>query len=217
MSESLAQIHHWLFNKIKIVNNRENLIMQSFPDDADIVESVREMVSQSIGGSSFNQELEQIIDHSNIHQWLARQINLVEAREAYIIKELMNMMDHDIRVTIEEIFKKDGFSYGKEAVTFSKGVSTAPELYQTLNDYYLNGMPCDKCDIVKQISPNIMIWENEQWQQQANWQRVGVNSSLMEEFYLSWLKSFITGANCSFSLEFNKQNAVNVFTLKKLD
>lgn len=217
MSESLAQIHHWLFNKIKIVSNRENLLMQKFQDHADIVESVREMANQSVGISSFNQELEQVIDHNNIHQWLQRQLNLVEAREAYIIKELINMIGNDIRVTMEETFKKDGFSYGKEAVTFSKGVSTAPELYQTLNDYYLNGMPCDKCDVVKQISPNIMIWENEQWQQQANWQRVGADHSKMEGLYLIWLKSFITGANCSFSLEFNKKNSMNIFTLKKSD
>lgn len=217
MSDSLAQIHHWLFNKIKIVNSRENLIMQKFSDQADTVEIVREMVNQSIGAVSLNQELDQIIDHNNIHQWLQKQINLVESREAYVIKELINMMGHDIRGTIEETFKKDGFSYGKEAVTFSKGVTTAPELYQTLNDYYLNGMPCDQCDIVKQISPNIVIWEKEHWQQEQIWQRIGAQTSLMEELYLIWLKSFISGANCSFTLEFHKQNEMHVFTIKKLD
>lgn len=217
MSDSLAQIHHWLFNKIKIVSNRENLIMQKFSDHADIVESVREMVNQSIGEVSLNQDLDKIIDHSNIHQWLQKQINLVELREAYVIKELVNMIGHGTRDMIEETFKKDGFSYGKEAVTFSKGVTTAPELYQTLNDYYLNGMPCDQCDIVKQISPNIMIWEKEHWQQETIWQRIGVDSSLMEELYLIWLKAFISGANCSFILEFHKQDAMHIFTLKKLE
>lgn len=215
MSDSLANIHYWLFNKIKIVNSRENLIMQKFPEHADLVESIREMTNQSIGAVSFNQELEQMIDHSNIHQWLQRQINLVETREAYVVKELVHMIGREVRDAIEETFKNDGFCYGKEAVTFSKGVTTAPELYQTLNDYYLNGMPCDQCDIVKQISPNIMIWEKERWQQQENWQRAGAEQSLMEELYLVWLQAFITGANASFTLEFSKQDTRHVFTLKK--
>ncbi|WP_110953901.1 hypothetical protein [Anaerosinus massiliensis] len=215
MSEALAQIHHWLFKKIKIVASRENLLFRNFSQAEDTVESVREMANQSIGNVAFDQALEDMIDHQNIHQWLQRQINLVETREAYIIKEFLAQMGDGARKIIEETFEKDGYSYGQEAVTFSKNVSTAPQLYQTVNDYYLNGMPCDVGDMMKEISPNHVVWENDCWPQEKNWQRAGGDQTFLENLYLIWLQAFIKGANSSYDLTFKKENQTNHFTLQK--
>ena len=74
----------------------------------------------------------------------------------------------------------------------------APGIYKALNDYYLNGMPCDQADMVVLSEEDRMVWEAGACLQEPNWKRAGVDSGTMVKFYQAWLKEFVGGANPAF-------------------
>ena len=91
MSEFLGHIHYWLYKKIKRVIEREQLLYNKAEISlGSVVEELRDQVWQTYGEPLPDEDLAQLIDQSNIHGWLQRQINLVEVREASFIKQLLD-------------------------------------------------------------------------------------------------------------------------------
>ena len=79
MSAFLAPIHYWLFNKIRQVEQREQkLFEQASEMCGSSAEELREQVWQSYGSPLPEKDLSEMIDQSNIHGWLQKQINIVE-------------------------------------------------------------------------------------------------------------------------------------------
>ncbi len=201
MSEFLAPIHYWLYKKIRLVIEREQLIYEKAQGLCGATaEELREQVWQTYGETLPDADLEQLIDHDNIHGWLQRQINLAESREAAFIKELLARCDQTACDMVGEAFLEHGLHCGENAKSQPKyDVSTADGIYKALNDYYLNGMPCDQEDILVETTARQVIWENLACLQEFNWKRTGVDHKTMKSCYQGWWDGFVTGANSSFS------------------
>lgn len=203
MSAFLGPIHFWLYKKIRLVIEREELIFQKAEAlCGSTAEELRDQVWQSYGQPLPDVDLSQLIDQNNIHGWLQRQINIAESREAAFIKELLDTCGTTARDVVTETFQEHGQQCGEQAkAKGSYDLGSAPGIYQTLNDFYLNGMPCDQGDAVVQEEPDKLSWESEKCLQEPNWKRVGVDNKAMAEFYLGWLKAFVTAANQEFAFK----------------
>ena len=201
MSEFLAPIHYWLYKKIRFVMEREQLIYEKAQSlCGSTAEELREQVWQTYGEPLPDTDLEQLIDQDNIHGWLQRQINLAESREAAFIKELLDMCDQTACDIVGEAFYEHGLRCGENAKLQKKyDVSTADGIYKALNDYYLNGMPCDQEDVLVEATAHQVIWENIVCLQESNWKRTGVDHKTMKAFYQRWWDGFVAGANSIFS------------------
>ena len=82
-----------------------------------------------------SEDLEEVIDQSNIHGWLHIAVSNVEIRFAYVIKKLL-----DKGISLKDI-KKVAFEYG---TTFPKyEISSLQDAYELLMDILLDGLPCD--------------------------------------------------------------------------
>ena len=82
-----------------------------------------------------------IIDHSNIHGWLQNQIEIATVREANFIKDLLDCGGEDAETAILTAFVTQGAACGKVAADeLNKGEHTPQEIYQIMQNYYLNGM-----------------------------------------------------------------------------
>jgi hypothetical protein len=100
---------------------------------------------------------------------------------------------------VEQAFAEHGKLIGENTQSQGKyELNTAPGIYKALNDYYLNGMPCDQADMVISSQTESLIWETSKCLQELNWKRSGVDSRAMVKFYLVWQAEFVRGANPDF-------------------
>lgn len=203
MSVFLGRIHYWLFNKIKLVQERQQLLFsRAEAMCGSLAEELEAQVRQTYGEPLPDKDLAELIDHSNIHGWLQRQINRVESREAAFINELLIMCGYAAQEVIESVFYEHGQAKGKQARQDGRyDTGTASGIYKAINDYLLNGMPCDQDDVIIEQSPTKLIWESSHCAQQPNWDRVGVSVTYMHKFYEIWLSAFISGLNDEFAYQ----------------
>lgn len=201
MSAFLGHIHYWLYSKIRRVVEREALIYQRAEEKlGPSVEEIQQQVWQTYGEPLPDVDLADLIDQSNIHGWLQRQINVAEVREATLIKELVELYGEEGKKLVEESFTEHGAICGKHAQdTGSYNTTEAGGIYKALNDYLLNGMPCDQSDMVIENAPDKLVWEGEVCLQEGNWNRVGVEPKVMKGFYQRWMAGFVESISSGFT------------------
>jgi transposase-like protein len=201
MSAFIGPIHYWLYEKIRLVTQRENFIYKkAYELCGSTAEELREQVWQVYGAPLPEKDLSELIDHENIHGWLQRQIKVVETREAAFIKELLDGCGDHTKGIIKEAFIEHGKVTGEKVKLEHKhDISTAPGIYKALNDYYLNGMPCDQADRIVESETDSVVWETGECLQEPNWKRAGVDAKIMTELYQSWLRAFVGAVNSEFS------------------
>lgn len=201
MSAFLGHIHYWLYNKIRRVIEREQLIYEKAEAMCGTTaEELREQVWQSFGEPLADVDLIDVIDQSNIHGWLQRQINIAETREAAFIKELTDTCSSAGQDVVEAAYSEHGALCGEHARAQEKyRLEQADGIYQALQDYYLNGMPCDQADTLVENTAAKVVWQSGECLQAGNWKRAGVDAGLMKECYKKWLTAFVQAANPQFS------------------
>jgi len=197
MSAFLGHIHHWLYHKISRVVEREQLIYQKAEEMCGATaEELQAQVWQIYGTPQPDAKLEDIIDHNNIHGWLQRQVTIAETREAAFIKELTDTCGDAARGITEAAYAEHGAICAQHAKTQNKyDAQSASGIYQALNDYILNGMPCDQGDVVTINEADRVVWEGDVCLQERNWTKAGVDKNLMKELYKIWFAGFVTAMN----------------------
>lgn len=129
MSAFLASIHFWMYDKILIAQKLTFAVEEKFLNKEERDEA------ESLFPSLISEDLEEVIDQSNIHGWLHTAVSNVEIRFAYVVKKLL-----DKGISLEDI-KKVAFEYG---TTFPKyDISSLKDAYELLMDTLLDGLPCD--------------------------------------------------------------------------
>ncbi len=193
MSTELGKIHFWLYDKIKLVNEREMLLIEKgktiFPD---LVEELYEVCAEMYGPIIDSKvPLEEIIDKDNIHRWLEEKILVSEVRESTFIKDLVDCTGNMGKNLVMETFHDHGTICGQRAALSLPDIR-AVTIYEAMQNYYLNGMPCDTVDTLNVISDYEVIWEGTHTLQLTNWKKAGVSNSLMTEAYMQWFKGFVS-------------------------
>lgn len=140
MSKFLGPIHFWLYKK---VGYQENLT-------ASIAAQAEK--HGWIGDSSvYTKELsalESVIDESNIHGWLQARIADAESRYVSLITAVIAELD-----TVKQL----AFDFGKQYGIDHK--ADAAEIYKYFEDFFVNGMPCDRVNTVTEQSETSVSWE----------------------------------------------------------
>lgn len=200
MSAFLAPIHFWLYGKIRRVVEREGMIYEQAAEVCGATaEEIRATVWQSYGEPLPDVALDELIDQGNIHGWLQRQINIAETREAAFINELTNTCGQTAEDLVTAVFAEHGKQCGEHAR--GKGVYNlegADGIYKALNDYFLNGMPCDQVQMVTENTPDRLVWEASRCLKEGNWLKAGIAPAAMRRLYQTWLGAFVTAANPGF-------------------
>ena len=82
MSAFLGHIHYWLYKKIQLLAERENLVLEKTRSVIDDLADELHEMSVDTYGSPIDPAtpLEDIIDHGNIHGWLQGQITTASVR-----------------------------------------------------------------------------------------------------------------------------------------
>lgn len=219
MSKFLAPIHFWLFNKVKIHEGLERDIESSFKEKFG--ESVTDIVNKNIdkyGDRLGHSNLEDIIDEGNIHGWLQSNISVVETRQASILNDLFNEFGDEAFSLAKDVFKENAIKNAR--VAKEQTDTNSPEtIFNTINNYVLDGMPCDNASSVSESTSNYLKASSNNCLHINYWQQAGVDVDEMYELRFLWIKSFVSELNPLFEYTVDideKNNQRNfIYTIKQ--
>ena len=194
MSLFLGKIHYWLFNKILWFEKLEDEIINLAKTEGFEVERLSEEIQNKYGKKLPNKPLEELIDTSNIHGWLQNQIHCAERRMAAWTKLLIEA-DKKNYDKLEAVYKEQGVIAANEVKAEGRILSTPEDLFNSMNDYILDGMPCDRVNEVVLNDENKIGWKQRICVHKDIWKEVGCDVDNFYNLRNAWIKSFIHELN----------------------
>ena len=197
MSLFLGKIHYWLFNKIRWFENLEENIIDLAKSEGLDIDSLRKDIENKYGEKLPKKPLEELIDTSNIHNWLQNQIHSAERRMASWTKILIEANESNYE-KLEEVYKKQAIIAANEVKEEGKSVDTPNEIFNSMNDYILDGMPCDRVNEVILNEENKITWQVRIDVHKDIWDKVGCDVNYFYNLRNAWIKSFVSNLNSNF-------------------
>ncbi|MDX8336192.1 peptidylprolyl isomerase PrsA [Candidatus Cetobacterium colombiensis] len=205
MSLYLGKIHYWLFNKILWFENLEDLIINLAKEKGLDVKKVEYEIESKYGKKLENKNLEEIIDLENIHEWLQNRIHSSEGRMATWIRVILQS-DVKFSSEIEKLFEENAKEAAKKEKII-KNYLEASEIYTCLNNYILDGMPCDRVNIVKISDKDSVYWERRICVHEDIWNNENLSVEIFYKFRNIWIENFVTELNPDF--QFLEEKNIN--------
>ena len=196
MSLFLGKIHYWLFNKILWFEGLEEEIIKLAKSEGLNIEKLSSEINLKYGEKLPNKNLEEMIDTNNIHGWLQSKIHSAEGRMAAWTKEILENDENSLK-KLEEVYIEQGIKAAKE-VKESKTITNAPEIYYSVNDYILDGMPCDRVNEVIISEDEKVEWKRRICVHQDIWGKEGIDVNVFYNLRSFWIKAFVNEVNNDF-------------------
>lgn len=190
MSLFLGKIHYWLYNKIQWAEALEQNILEWASEKNLPVEDWKKKMYQQFGKPTEGQDLETIIDTSNIHGWLQGKIASVELRQAYLITQILNE-DANHKQDVLTLFQQQG---ALAASKIERNIETPEDVFNALNDIMVEGMPCDHVNEIKESTDKDYQWVTTTCLHQPYWVEVEGNVNNFYELREAWVKAFVQNA-----------------------
>lgn len=199
MSKFLAPIHTWLFNKIKLYEDLETNLVKTYEDKYGMeVTNLYKDITEKYGNPLSDRPIEELIDPSNIHGWLQNKISMAETRQAAFITEILNIYNNEALDTALNLYAEQGTKYGKYEKENST-ILSAEEFYTRLNNYIIEGMPCDRVTSVTISSEDKVQWETERCLHKNYWETVGGDINIFYKLRETWIRAFVENIDSSFT------------------
>lgn len=197
MSLFLGKIHYWLFNKIKWFEGIEDELLVLAEKENINIEALKKSLDEKYGERLEDKPLEELIDTSNIHGWLQGRINIAEGRVAMVTHEILENNEDGLS-KIYEVYKSQGVKAADEVKAEKGEINDAGEIYNCINDYILDGMPCDRVNEVVSSDSDSITWKRtvDVHEQLFHSESVDVRSfyNMRDE----WIKAFVAELNNAF-------------------
>ena len=197
MSLFLGRIHYWLFNKIIWFEGLEEELVKVAEKSGLDVKAIKKEINEKYGERLPNKPLEEMIDTSNIHGWLQDKINAAEGRTAALTAIIINSDTNGIG-NIEKVYVEQGIKAAKEAKAAGKDINTAQDIFNSMNDYVLDGMPCDRVNEVICSSEEIIKWTRRMCVHKDIWNAENIDVKYFYDFRNLWIKAFVCELNSDF-------------------
>ncbi len=210
MSLFLGKIHHWLYNKILWYEEAEKEIIKLAERQGVEVGALVDRINREYGQPTNGMPLEEVIDTSNIHGWLQQKIESAELRQAALVTELLDRRP-ETKTGIIEIYSVQG---RKAAGEYQGDVQSPENIFNAMNEYILEGMPCDRVNAVVETNDQAYSWETTQCLHRPYWARVGGDVLNFYDFRIAWIKAFVDTINDRFTYE-KTEDGLNRILMRK--
>lgn len=209
MSLFLGKIHYILYNKILWFESIENKITQDINQSNTSIEDLIKHINKHFGEPVGNKPLEEVIDTNNIHGWLQTRIENAEMRHAALITELLTW-NPNYKVQLLKIFTNQGEEAAKAFINKLEAeqdeendinIESAPQIYQALNEFILEGMPCDRVNEIVKNEEDEVIWMTTRCLHEDYWNRVGGDVINFYELREAWISAFVNELNNNYKYE----------------
>lgn len=193
MSLFLGKIHFWLFDKIKWFENLEEEVLELAKEKNMPVDKWISYANIKFGEKTPNKPLDEVIDEKNIHGWLEDRINSAEGRSAYYITNILNK-DNNTKHDLLDLYENHGKINAHECKN-QIDKKNLMEVYNALNDYILDGMPCDRINEIIENSSEKIVWHMNRDIHERFWNEVEGDVNQFYDLRNSWIKSFVNEIN----------------------
>ena len=195
MSAFLGPIHYWVYNKILVGENIQKEVLEFAKNRGINVDSIKSKAYEKYGEPDYS-NLEDVIDEGNIHGWLQGRIDSLEYRLASIVTDILK---ENIKIEeITEVFK----SNGKEVFENIEDKSlSADGLFKVIFDNLVEGMPCDRVNLVEEESDEKVVWITTTCVHKRFWDAVGGD---VNNYYIlkdGWIEGFVSSSPKNFVYE----------------
>ena len=195
MSAFLGPIHYWVYNKILVGENIQKDVLEFAKNRGINVDSIKSKAYEKYGEPDYS-NLEDVIDEGNIHGWLQGRIDSLEYRLASIVTDILK---ENIKIEeIKEVFK----SNGKEVFENIEDKSlSADGLFKVIFDNLVEGMPCDRVNLVEEESDEKVVWITTTCIHKRFWDAVGGD---VNNYYIlkdGWIEGFVSSSPKNFVYE----------------
>lgn len=193
MSLFLGKIHFWLFNKVLWFEGLEGEIIKLAKDKGIDVEKLEAEINSKYGVKTPNKNLEDMIDTSNIHGWLQGKIHSAEGRMAAWTKVILEN-NQDYILDMRKVYENQGVNAANEAKESLENIN-AETIFNSMNDYILDGMPCDRVNEVIDSSEESIMWKRRVCVHKNIWENEGILVDVFYELREHWINAFVNTMN----------------------
>ena len=193
MSLFLGKIHYWLFNKVLWFEGLEGEIIKLAKDKGIDVEKLEAEINSKYGVKTPNKNLEDMIDTSNIHGWLQGKIHSAEGRMAAWTKVILEN-NQDYILDMRKVYENQGVNAANEAKESLENIN-AETIFNSMNDYMLDGMPCDRVNEVIDSSEESIMWKRRVCVHKNIWENEGILVDVFYELREHWINAFVNTMN----------------------
>ncbi|SDP60253.1 hypothetical protein [Clostridium gasigenes] len=208
MSLYLGKIHYWLFNKIVWFEGLEEEIIDLAKNEGLDIESLSKDINNKYGEKLPKLPLEEMIDTSNIHGWLQEKIHSAEGRLATWTGKLLEK--ENSKEKLEDLYIRQGIKAAKEVKEEGKSLNTAIDIFNSVNDYILDGMPCDRVNEVISQDEEKVIWKRRICVHKDIWESANGDVNYFYDLRNLWIKSFVTEVNNEFKYTKDENNGMQI-------
>lgn len=210
MSLFLGKIHYWLFNKIKWFEALESEIMDLAKAKGLDVDSWKKEIYNEIGAPTEDRPLEEIIDTGNIHGWLQDKIEKAESRMAAVVTKVINEDEGNIN-DLKNVFEEQGIKAGQ---SYEEKVERPEQAYNVMNDFILEGMPCDRVSETLESNEDEFMWKTTRCLHKGHWERVSGDVANFYRLRGVWISGFLGNIDKPFKYEKIGNDVHRIFLVK---
>ena len=193
MSLFLGKIHYWLFNKVLWFEGLEGEIIELAKNEGLNIYKLQDEINIKYGEKLPDKKLEDMIDTSNIHGWLQGKIHNAEDRMAAWTNIILSN-NKDAILNMKKIYIEQGINAAKEAKTKLSNI-TAEDIFKSMNDYILDGMPCDRVNEVINSNSETVEWKRKVCVHKDIWKNEGISVDIFYNLRSEWINAFVVEMN----------------------
>lgn len=198
MSLFLGKIHYWLFNKIVWFQGIEEELIDLSKKRGLDTNSIIKLMDERYGEKLPKKvPLEDMIDTGNIHGWLQSKIISAEGRIAALTTIILNE-NKNYSEDLEQIYYTQGIKASMEVKLGDADITTAPAIFNSINDYLLDGMPCDRVNEIVSSEDNEIVWTRRICVHKDIWQKEKGDVDYFYHLRSKWSEAFVNEVNPSF-------------------
>ena len=208
MSLFLGKIHYWLFNKIVWFEDLEEEIIGLAKNEGLDIDTLSKEINNKYGERLPKLPLEDMIDTSNIHGWLQDKIHSAEYRLATWTVKILEKENG--KEKLEDLYINQGLKAADEIIKSGRELNNAVDIYNAVNDYILDGMPCDRVNEVLLQEENKVLWKRRLCVHKNLWDAVGGDVNLFYNLRDLWISSFVNKVNSNYKYSFLGNNEFSI-------
>lgn len=197
MSLFLGEIHYWLYNKIIWFEKIEEEIIMEAKKENHAIDDLVKQIHDEYGFPMGKEPLEEIIDTFNIHGWLQQRMESAELRQAALITGVLKWKP-EYKEKLLQTFSEQG---EEAARAYENSVDSPEDIFNALNDYLLEGMPCDRVNEIVTSNKNEFSWKTTTRLHKDYWLRVGGDVQNFYDLREAWVRSFVKNINAEYKYE----------------
>lgn len=193
MSIAFGPVHYWLFDQIRLVDRRTDLLFERLSGmrSSQEMEQLHSEISDKFGKAVGDASLEELVFPPAIHQGLSYLIARIEAREAAVFAACGKERDG-----LDELYRGHGAQVaGLIADETGNGSPDAEEIFKELMNVKLVSMPCDKVVELVRADGKQAVWRQVQFLQQETWGAGGADFAELFRHQGIWIEGFARALN----------------------